>query len=470
MKKIISLLFVSVLVGCGGGESTSIDSNNAATTSINPMYSIDTNTTSISYPSSYNTLNSNIQLTANDPCKLNFSTVNIPKDWMGQFPLPQIKNTTLNKNIIRSVSVSDIILHGNPGFILDKNCSGDSQSELTKTVNRLKALGVEQISLAQWHWAGKNHDGSWYFTKAEDTYSSLPDVDLAALVKAAHNAGIKVLVMNQIQGMSDNPNNPNGPNAYIPENTYENQVKWFNAFEPFVIERAKYFQSIGIDAMDTACGSGCIFNTYPENTIQSNNLYRNRYTSIISNVRSVFSGKLVVVNPFLESEFLNLIDIIVMYPVPSIKLTAEENSKLTVESYLTKLKNSNNDKILRWWLTNNKPIMINFGIQSRSNALTDPDWLEESNCTVSPGLFSAYTSSTALCIQNQTKPDFSLQAIITEAILEYFNSLPLPPGSIVNVQDYWNTDVINPYTAFPNIGSSIRNKPAEGIIKAWYKK
>ena len=83
---------------------------------------------------------------------------------------------------------------------------------------------------------------------------------------------------------------------------------------------------------------------------------------------------------------------------------------------------------------------------------------------------SAYTSSTALCIQNQTKPDFSLQAIITEATLEYFNSLPLPSGSIVNVQAYWNTDVINPYTAFPNIGSSIRNKPAEGIVKAWYKK
>ena len=434
------------------------------------MYSIDTNATSISYPSSYNTLNSNIQLTANDPCNLNFSTVNIPKDWMGQFPLPQIKNTTLNNNIIRSISVSDIILHGNPGFILDKNCSGDSQFELTKTVNRLKALGVEQISLAQWHWAGKNNDGSWYFTKAEDTFSSLPDVDLAALVKAAHNVGIKVLVMNQIQGMSDDPNNPKGPNAYIPENTYENQVKWFNAFEPFVIERAKYFQSIGIDAMDTACGSGCIFNTYPENTTQSNNLYHNRYASIISNVRSVFSGKLVVVNPFLESEFLNLIDIIVMAAEPSIKLTTEENSKLTVESYLTKLKTSTRDKILRVWLANNKPIMISFGIQSRANALTDPDWLEESNCTVSPGLFSAYTSSTALCIQNQTKPDFSLQAIITEATLEYFNSLPLPSGSIVNVQAYWNTDVINPYTAFPNIGSSIRNKPAEGIVKAWYKK
>ena len=113
--------------------------------------------------------------------------------------------------------------------------------------------------------------------------------------------------------------------------------------------------------------------------------------------------------------------------------------------------------------------MIQFGIQSRSNALIDADWVEESSCNVSSGLFAAYTTSTN-CIQDQLKPDFSLQAIVTEATLEWISELSLPPGSIVNSLNYWATDIITPASAYPNIGMTIRNKPAESILKAWYKK
>jgi hypothetical protein len=36
------------------------------------------------------------------------------------------------------------------------------------------------------------------------------------------------------------------------------------------------------------------------------------------------------------------------------------------------------------------------------------------------------------------------------------------------VMDYWETDSLMPFTAFPNIATSFRNKPAEGIVKAWF--
>jgi len=472
MKKLVIASLVSLLVGCGGGgggSNTTDSSNTTPAVATTPVYSISTEVSGISYPSSYNVA-SNQLLTVADPCNLNLPVVNVPRAWMGQNTLPQLKNTSLNKNIVRSVALSDIMLHDNPAFILDKNCKGDLQTELVKTVNRLKALGSDQIVLAQWHWASKNSDGSWYFTKAEDTYSTIPDNDLALLVRTAHAAGMKVMVLNQIQGMVDTPKST--ANAYVPENTYENQVRWFDAFQPYIIERATYFQSIGVDMIDVGCGSGCIYNTAPDSTARSYDLFFNRYVSIIYDVRKVFSGKLMMVNPLLEEAFINLIDIIGLYPIQSIKLTSEENSKLTVESYKTLLQNDKNDKALRWWATNRKPIMINFGIQSRSNALTEPEWLEESGCSVASGLFASYSTSSTPCVQSQVKTDFAIQAIVTEATLEYINDLVLPSGSIVNSISYWNTDVMTPtqYSAFPNISMSVRNKPAEGIIKAWFKK
>jgi hypothetical protein len=38
----------------------------------------------------------------------------------------------------------------------------------------------------------------------------------------------------------------------------------------------------------------------------------------------------------------------------------------------------------------------------------------------------------------------------------------------VQVVDYESTDSLMPFTGFPELGSSVRNKPAEGIVKAWF--
>jgi len=66
-------------------------------------------------------------------------------------------------------------------------------------------------------------------------------------------------------------------------------------------------------------------------------------------------------------------------------------------------------------------------------------------------------------------PRFALQAIVIEAQFETFTSVTLSPGSIVGVSDYWQTDFMSANgPTFPNIASSIRNKPAEGIVKQWF--
>jgi hypothetical protein len=73
------------------------------------------------------------------------------------------------------------------------------------------------------------------------------------------------------------------------------------------------------------------------------------------------------------------------------------------------------------------------------------------------------------CIQEGTQTDFSLQSVVIEGQMEYIKSLA-KNNIIVVVGDYFMTDAIETKSVFPNIGYTIRNKPAEGIVRDWFKK
>jgi hypothetical protein len=65
--------------------------------------------------------------------------------------------------------------------------------------------------------------------------------------------------------------------------------------------------------------------------------------------------------------------------------------------------------------------------------------------------------------------DFSVQAIAYEALLESMSESGLNFLSFFS-RGYWQTDVILPKDTFPNIGRTVRNKPAESIIYQWFQK
>jgi hypothetical protein len=463
MKKyVLSFLTSIVLVGCGGGGGGSTPSVNGVVEAPS-TYTFSTDISVTSYPSSYSNISANTLLSASSPCNLDFSNITVPKEWMGNYTLPAINNAPLDKTLYRGVALKDIMLHDNPAFILDRGCTGNLHSEFAKTVNRLKLLGVEQITVPQWHWVSKDSSNNWYITRAEDTYGSLIDSDLTELVKVAHSAGIKVIVMNQVQEMLDNTSST----PYIPKATYANQVKWFDAFKPFMSERASFFQSIGVDMIEVGCGA-CIFSDVADGSAASVELSLINYLTIIDDVKSRYAGKLFMyISPLLFSEtFRNKIDMIALYS-NSVQLTTQENNNLSVDSYKTVVKNKiYNSQPMQFWTSLGKPLMVPFDIQSRANALTEPGYVEETGCTAYIGSFD-YSS---VCIQKQQKPDFSLQAIVFQATLEAINEVKWPAGSMIIAQGYWATDVMTPYTAYPNIASSFRNKPAEHIVKAWFKK
>jgi hypothetical protein len=435
------------------------------------LYSVPTDITKVAYPDSYITPLSERLDPHPDVCDLDLSAVSYPQSWIGQFPLPKVIGAPLKASYLRGMDLKDIMLSNNPAFILPgapdapNGCTGSLRSEFVKTVSRLKSLGVDYIAPPQWHWLSKRNDGTWYVVRAEDSFGPLGDSDLAFLVQTAHAAGIKVLMKNAAQGMQDIPNAP----AYVPEMTFSNVQNWFAAYQPFMVERAKFFQSIGIDAWELDCGACWITGLAPgAATREETDYIVQQYVQTLANIKPLYSGKLMVgYSWWLDSapSVLDQIDIISFgFFGPMQPIAADRASNLNVESMKNLLNwpglyiENNVDKL-------NKTLLFEYSIQSRANAHTMPGYMEESAC--SP-FGSLNPSTNGACIERETQPDFSLQAIMSEAMLELIGELNLKSNVMVLPSNYWETDPLKPETAFPNIAASTRNKPAEGILKAWY--
>jgi hypothetical protein len=432
-------------------------------------YSVTTDLSQVSYPASYRTVTTDAADVNTNPCNLNLSKVTYPASWLGQYPLPVITGAPLKPGIKRAVSLKDIGLDpGDPAFVLHgaagapDGCVGDLRAALQKTINRLKALGADYVNVPQWHWASKNADGSWYITRAEDTYSVMTDSDLAFFVQQAHAAGLKVVMGNQIQGFVDTM--PFSP-AYVPALTAENLQKWFTAYQAYISERAIFFGSIGVDVWEVGC-SMCMYGDVGDGSAQQMSLFAAQSQLALQNMKAHFNGAtLMWSNPWLYQTpaMASAIDIVEIGTWGFVQFPADQ--PLSVESYRTRVAASSLQFTIDLYKPFGKTIMVAYGSQSRSNAFSLPGYVEEATCTAAPNDLNGSPSS---CIQRASNTDFSVQAIVHEATLEGINALAVSAPLIVMVLDYWETDSLMPFTAFPNLAFSIRNKPAEGIVKAWF--
>jgi len=435
-------------------------------------YSVPVDLAQVTYPESYRTVTTNLADINLDPCNLNLSTVSYPATWLGQHTLPAIKGAPLNQNIKRGVVLKDVGLNpsDNPAFVTmgapgaPRGCKGDLQAELTKTTQRLHLLGADYVVITQWHWASGNPDGTWYFTKAEDTYGSITDSDLRLFVQKAHAAGIKVIMKNQIQGFVERSN----PSAGVvqPARTTENYLKWFAAYQDYIVERSAFFQEIGLDVWEVGCAY-CIYGDTGDGSSATFSLFASEYQKALDNMKVHFTGQtLMSTNPWLHKEpgLASRIDI---FEIGFWGVSFPATSELTVDSYKAAIAILNPQYVADLYDGFGKAILFAYGIQSRQNLFTLPGYLEETACTA---VFSDLSTTRDACIQRETAPDFSAQAIVHEATLESLSQLSIRSTLIVAANDYWETDSLMPFTAFPNLAFSIRNKPAEGIVKAWFAK
>ncbi len=428
-------------------------------------FSVPTDISKIAYPDSYQTVTIKTIDINTDPCNLDLGAVAYPKSWTGKYPLPTIKGAPFPVNFYGGISLKDIMLPNNPTF--NPNCVGNLNNEFDRTISRLVDLNVKFVKIPQWHWMQVNQDGSWSVVKAENSFGPLPDANLSYFVTAAHKAGLKVIMMNQIQGI----NNPDTGYSYVPESNMENYAKWFGALKEYLLDRGPYFQSLGVDVWELGCGS-CLFNNIGTSNTVDMAYFATQTKSLIPIMRNSFTGSLLVVNnPWTDDPgVVDAIDYVNfgIYDVGWGKITSANADTYSVSTavaaFMSDQLNSdamhNNDKL-------GKTLVFDITIQSRANAFAMPGYLEETGCTSSIGNLNISTTS---CLQKETTPDFSVQAIFFEAVFESLRSLNLTSKIIPLPMDYWETNSMISTDVFPSLGSTIRNKPAEGIVKAWFAK
>ena len=434
-------------------------------------YSIPTDISKITYPDSYLTPTSNSNDFNLDPCNLNLSVATYPQSWIGQYALPPVSGAPMKSQIQLGMYMKDIMLSNNPNFVLQgspdapNGCfNGSLQSEFLKSITKLKKLGAKYVYVPQWHWVSKKSDGTWYVVRAEDSFGPLTDADLTYFVKTAHSLGLKVIMKNQIQAFEDSPQSGY---AYVPTANMQNYQNWFDAYSSFMSERAIFFQSIGIDIWELGCDV-CLYLDSGDNSPQTIDFFAKNYLSIYNAVKNTFKGKFGLYGgPILNSSYatnlLNAIDYIFI----GLYSNATNGGNLSVSSYKQGFLNSYMVNSINLYDTFNKTLIFETSMQSRSDALSNPGYMEETQCTASIG---ALNGSNSTCIQKQALIDFSLQAIVYEALLESLNNLNFKSNAILATGDYWETDSLTPETAFPNLAGSPRNKPAEGILKVWFNK
>ena len=432
-----------------------------------PLYSVST-VKPVPYPNGFTVTTTDPKDVATDPCKLDLDTVTYPQSWLRGRSLPPTTGAPLNPAIGRGVTIKDIMLDDNPAFALKgsadapdgcNNGAGALKNELEKTAQRIARLDAGYVKITQWHWITENQNGSYSVIDADNSFGPISDDNLRYFVQSAHRAGLKVVLWNQIQAFGDRQ----GGFKPTPQNNVENYEKWFVAFGSFMQERAIFYESIGVDIWDTGCHF-CVFNGSQEKSNNEKFLFYSRYLKIAKDVKNVYKGKTFINDNdwfYLGDEYLEQTDFIETGIWSNKTWTLAESDMLEPQSYKATL-NSNITGLLKF----GKPLFLSVGIQSRRNALSEPGYLEETGCTAA---INALELSNSQCIQKQTEVDFALQAIVVQAQLDYIKNLNTNKFVIFAV-DYFATDNLYPRFAYPNIGYTVRNKPAEGILREWFRK
>ena len=434
------------------GSVTANVSNISFTCSAGQYSSVSSNLSQNVYPVTYSTIDNNPN---SNVCNIDTSKESYPQNWNGSQGLPTISGAPLNSNLKTAVYIKDIL----PSGSLPNTCTNpDNLTEFNRTLTRLHSLNVDLVNIEQWHWAQVNTNGS--FTILGDANDALSDAQLARYVSAAHAAGFKVMMTNQIQGFVDSTGTNN---IATPTGNAQNYQLWVSAFSSYMLNRATYFQTLGVDYWEMGC-NGCVYGDAGDNSSAALSVFIPAYEAILPQVSAIYTGKRYIFGntSILTPTILSNVDYISAGMWNNSTYTASTEASVNVSSYKANL-NSSTPALLQY----NKPLIADVGIQSRSNSLSVPGYEEETECTNSIGVI-AYSSS---CIQQQTTTDFSIQAIVIEAELEFLSAQNLPSGSIVRVSDYWQTDFMNQNgqgPTFPNIGSTIRNKPAEAIVGQWF--
>ena len=275
--------------------------------------------------------------------------------------------------------------------------------------------------------------------------------------------------------------------------------KILDSHEEHILWEADRLESLGVGSISAdwsamyICFCGLQNELDQQERDQLKSYYAERMGSIVSHIKSRFSGEIYLGEGiiFNDSRLFNEVDgVIGSFPN---MLSMGEEETATVEliedrtlKYIAQLFETwtCSDQQPCWEFTSYDlpPIIWNLFAQSHKMFIST-GWIEDGFCT-SGTYKNVYYDD---CVQYEVPTDFSAQAIFVEGLLRAIDkqSLFVTKGTTASTA-YWLSDTLIPdenqhgsdcgrafgscgVEGFPNISQSVRGKPAENIIKAWYK-
>ena len=424
MRNTISLLLCSLLVACGGGGGTGV-----APTVIPTVPTCVLKTYSSSYPNEFLGTNS--------------------------IPTPTQK---FDSNVMRGVGLKDYYPGDNNG------CPTISQSArllYQKTLDKLKSDGVDTVEIYQYGPVDDFNATKWV---TDETKWQIPKSDLMWFFQEAHNKNLKVTLVWQLWPTDSKGNSINTTNPSLIEVT-----KVLNGWNDIITNMARVSNEGHVDNLLIQWSA-----FYFPSLTQYSESSTLAFLTIIDNVRSIYNGKLFMGTPrFFDRRIIEKVDAIVI-PVGASNWSYYDDINISTSLVKQRVLDSMTGIYLDFSLYSGMnprdiPIIWDFNIQSRDKALSQ-GWIEDGFCIDNVSNIIPWESIN--CVQKNYKTDFGIQATFIEGAFQAIKEQTYFKTYGVNFSTgYWLTDTLVPGPeGFPNLSQSIRGKPAENIVKAWYSK
>ena len=386
-----------------------------------------------------------------------YGDIPIPAGYLGAYPVPTPK-AKLSSSTTKIIELKDYY----PGYLgLPNGCTDRTlfaRNTYMETLDRIKMDGADEVNFTNY--------GPWdditkpIFSISKSNYQ-IPESEVIFLATEAKKRNLRINMYWQYY-FSDVKGNV-APSTDSPDfatfftramDTWQIQVK----------ELASVSKQAGIDGLYVDFA-----NYIPDFSNQPYwQYYIDKMLEITTDVKAVYSGKILygqLDGTAIDSRFVGKVDYI------RIPLRFYDSAPVASVAWL---KNKYDQQIQSLYSDTplgklGIPISFYLFIRSQDNALT-VGFVEDGFCV-----------GATTCEQITAIPDFSIQAVVYEAMFEsigsqsYFNNYQVGAGS------YWLTDDITPtkygkrYSVpsmdeydFPNISPSFRNKPAEGIVRYWF--
>ena len=413
-----------------------------------------------------------------NPCSVphyNYGDIAYPPSYLGSFPIPT-PTRKLPPNVIRHASFKDyspMPLDNNYEITLPTGCTDRvlyGTNLYGETLSRMQADGVQLTGLSSYVQFDDFSKPNWSISKLW-----IDDPEMSLVVREAALRNINVTLTLQFN-TNDSAGHMLTDFASMTDTQFSQYLANSHAAMLQIAQKAQRAGISGLEIDWNMLWFGSI-------TGARRDAYIADVSSLIDDVRKVYAGKLYYYVGFgapVADAIVSKVDALYADLVVSGN-PAAPNPQLSLEYFKSVWQNQIYNVYSNTFNSSapSKPIIWTIFIESYNNWYAN-GFLEDGHCLNN-------------CTQLNAVTDFSMQAAALEAAFEvlsdqtYFNTY-----SAHVMSAYWLTDDITPAPfhqctsapadannpdapgcnnfGFPNISESIRNKPAEGIMRQWFSR